>query len=51
MEDIYKYNDVIFTETSFKQIHPLLFTSVDDIIDVVKKNENNKIIKKIDIFK
>jgi hypothetical protein len=31
MEDIYKYDGKIFTESTFKEIHPLLFTNINDL--------------------
>ncbi len=36
MEDIYKFNDVIYTESDFKEKHALLYTKVDEVI---KDNE------------
>ena len=41
MEDIYKYDDVIYTETTFKEKHLLLFTNVNEIL------ENGKIKKSL----
>lgn len=32
MEDIYKYNNKIYTETSFKETHMLLFVNIREII-------------------
>jgi archaellum biogenesis ATPase FlaH len=32
MEDVYKYKGIIYTETTFKETHPLLFTKVTDLI-------------------
>lgn len=31
-DDVYKYDNKIMTETDFKEMHPLLFTKIDDII-------------------
>jgi len=31
-EDMYKFEDNIYTETKFKELHPLLFTGVSEII-------------------
>jgi hypothetical protein len=31
-EDIYKYEGKIYTETSYKETHPLLFTNVNEVI-------------------
>jgi hypothetical protein len=46
MEDIYKYQDAIYTETSFKESHPLLFTGVNEVIhDFAMKD--NSLVKKI----
>ena len=41
MEDIYKYEDIIYTETTFKERHPLLFINVNEIL------ENGKIKKSL----
>ncbi len=41
LEDIYRYEDKIYTEMSFKESHPLLFTNVNEVITndyVVKEN-------------
>ncbi len=38
MEDIYKLNDAIYTESDFKEKHALLYTKVDEVI------KNNEII-------
>jgi len=32
-DDIYKYEDTIYTETSFKEIHSLLFTNINEVIE------------------
>jgi hypothetical protein len=33
LEDVYKYSNKVLTETSLKQLHPLLFTKVAEVID------------------
>lgn len=33
LEDVYKYNNQIMTETNLRQLHPLLFTKVSEVID------------------
>ena len=46
MEDIYKYDECIYTETSFRKAHPLLFTRLDEVLcnrKIVSSNLFNKI--------
>ena len=38
LEDIYKFDKDIMTETNFKQFHPLLFTKISEVIDVEDKS-------------
>jgi len=45
-EDIYKYDSKIFTETSLKETHALLFTNINEII-VDGKMKDTKLSKKI----
>jgi hypothetical protein len=42
LEDLYKYNDAIYSESDFKEAHSLLFTKVDDVI-----KDNQQIISKL----
>ena len=39
VEDLYKMDDKIYTDTSFKETHPLLFTNVNEVIinNIVKE--------------
>jgi hypothetical protein len=37
LEDVYKYGGKIMTETDFRQNQPLLFTKVNEVIDVTRK--------------
>lgn len=37
LEDVYKYGDKIITETDMKEIHPMLFVKVSDVIDTDAK--------------
>lgn len=39
IDDIYKYNNKIYTDTTFKEKHPLLFTCINDIYDIITKKE------------
>ena len=34
LEDVYKYSGKVMTETNIRQLHPLLFTKVAEVIDV-----------------
>lgn len=36
LEDVYKYNGQIMTEINLRQLHPLLFTKVSEVINVEK---------------
>ncbi len=45
-EDIYKYDGRIFTESTFKETHSLLFTNINEII-VDNAVKNNALSKKI----
>lgn len=38
LEDVYKYQGKILTETILRQLHPLLFTKVSEIIDIQSKS-------------
>lgn len=38
LEDVYKYDGNIMTSTNLRQLHPLLFTKISDIIDVSQKS-------------
>jgi len=49
LEDVYKYNGVIMTENDFRQLHPLIFSKVSDVIDVNKRNKiKNEYTEKIE---
>ena len=37
LEDVYKYSNKVMTETTLKQLHPLLFTKVGEVIDTRRK--------------
>jgi hypothetical protein len=37
LEDVYKYDNKVMTETNLRQLHPLLFTKVAEVIDVKSK--------------
>jgi ATP-dependent exoDNAse (exonuclease V) alpha subunit len=39
-EDIYKYEDTIYTENAFKESHPLLFVNVNEIIENYQLKDN-----------
>ena len=45
-EDIYKFENKIFTETSFKEIHSLLFVNINEII-VDNQSKESVLAKKI----
>lgn len=48
IEDLYNYQDNIYSETEFKELYPLLFTKIYDIFDSdQKKILNNKLTEKI----
>lgn len=50
IEDVYKYNNDIYTETDFKEKHALLFTKVDDVIKNKAVEESKLSIKINDIY-
>ena len=37
LENVYKYNNKIMTETDFKKTHKLLFTKIDEVINIKTK--------------
>ena len=37
MDDIYKYDDNIMSEMDFKEMHPLLFTKIENVISITNK--------------
>ena len=37
IEDVYKFGHAVMTETNFRQLHPLLFTKVGELIDTTSK--------------
>lgn len=39
IEDIYEYNNVVMTETNFKQLHPLLFTKISEVINAISRQK------------
>ena len=47
-EDIYKMNDIIYTENSFKESHPLLFVHINEVLQHdYTIMEESKLVKKI----
>ena len=38
LEDVYKYNRQVMTYDKLREVHPLLFTKVSEVIDVQSKN-------------
>lgn len=41
LENAYKYNGSVMSETDLRQLHPLLFSRVSEVIDVNKRNKVN----------
>jgi hypothetical protein len=49
LEDVYKYNGTIMTETNLKQLQPLLFTKTSEVINVCDKQKlNTELTEKLD---
>ena len=49
LEDIYLYNNTIMTETNLKQLYPLLFTKIREVIDINnRKKIQTELVEKIE---
>jgi len=48
MDDIYKYDGVIYTESDFKEKHPLLFTRLEEVIQEGFMMEGNAMAKRLE---
>lgn len=49
IEDVYKYGNHIMSETTFRELHPLLFTKINEVINIQTRNiYENELSTKID---
>jgi hypothetical protein len=49
MDDVYKYKNDVLTMTDMKQLHPLLFTKIDEVINTTQRiKRDSELVKKIE---